>query len=289
MANTYVNKVQLADGTSLIDISDTTATAADVLNSKYFYTASGQKVQGTGTGGGSVTQDQDGYIVLPATGGGGGGGQYDWLGANTEYIGSVSKTFNLSSDTSYDSWTATTSQTTILAAPSVSDYEITIDCNNYDYTIMQIAKCVPAYSQGATMVNTPEAYVRVEYIGVGFFGDNYAEVSTGNFTSVTSNNYFQKICLFYYGSIRMSMGTTSYGPMYVSNPSISVAATNGVGSVNVKRSAIYARCSTTYFATDRASEIDSQNTNMTIEWRAYRTPKTFITTTREIVSSVFND
>lgn len=49
--NPYVNKVELADGTSIIDISDTTAVASDVLNSKYFYTASGQKVQGTATGG----------------------------------------------------------------------------------------------------------------------------------------------------------------------------------------------------------------------------------------------
>lgn len=49
--NPYVNKVQLADGTSLIDISDTTATASDVLTGRYFYTAAGQKVQGTGTGG----------------------------------------------------------------------------------------------------------------------------------------------------------------------------------------------------------------------------------------------
>lgn len=72
--NPYVNKVQKADGTTIIDISDTTATAADVLNSKYFYTAAGQKVQGTATGsGGSVTQDQYGFIVLPPTGGGGGG------------------------------------------------------------------------------------------------------------------------------------------------------------------------------------------------------------------------
>ena len=54
MPNTYVNKVQLADGTSLIDISDTTATVSDVLNSKYFYNASGQKVQGTATGGGTA-------------------------------------------------------------------------------------------------------------------------------------------------------------------------------------------------------------------------------------------
>ena len=48
-SNPYVNKVQLADGTSIMDISDTTAIASDVLNSKYFYTASGQKVRGTAT------------------------------------------------------------------------------------------------------------------------------------------------------------------------------------------------------------------------------------------------
>ena len=47
--NPYVNKVQKADGTTIIDISDTTAIASDVLNSKYFYTASGQKIQGTAT------------------------------------------------------------------------------------------------------------------------------------------------------------------------------------------------------------------------------------------------
>lgn len=39
-----------------LDISDTTAVAADVLNSKWFYTAQGVKTQGTATGGGGATQ-----------------------------------------------------------------------------------------------------------------------------------------------------------------------------------------------------------------------------------------
>jgi len=46
--NPYVNKVVYGSDT-LIDISDTTATSEDVLNGKYFYTASGAKSQGSAT------------------------------------------------------------------------------------------------------------------------------------------------------------------------------------------------------------------------------------------------
>lgn len=50
-SNPYVNKVQLADGTTIMDLTPTTAVASDVASGKYFFTASGQLTLGSASGG----------------------------------------------------------------------------------------------------------------------------------------------------------------------------------------------------------------------------------------------
>lgn len=47
MANQYNNKVVTGDGTTLIDITDTTAEEADVVSGKTFYKKSGERSTGS--------------------------------------------------------------------------------------------------------------------------------------------------------------------------------------------------------------------------------------------------
>lgn len=75
IANTTYNSVPsinipLATGTgnaSFFDVSDTTATAADVSTGKYFYTSAGVRTQGTNSGGGSSKNAQSAQSTTRAT------------------------------------------------------------------------------------------------------------------------------------------------------------------------------------------------------------------------------
>lgn len=74
MPNQYVNKVTV-NGSTILDLTSDTVDAAHLLSGYTAHDASGAPITGIATsGGGAVTQDQDGYLVLDDEGGGGGGG-----------------------------------------------------------------------------------------------------------------------------------------------------------------------------------------------------------------------
>ena len=66
MPNQYVKKVKLSDGTTLIDITDSTATENDVASGRYFYLATGERVCGSAVEK-FIYQDSSGYICISDT------------------------------------------------------------------------------------------------------------------------------------------------------------------------------------------------------------------------------
>lgn len=66
--NPYNNIVKLSDGTTIMDITDTTATASDVTQGKYFYAATGEKTLGTASGGGGASNVVTGTFTGTTTG-----------------------------------------------------------------------------------------------------------------------------------------------------------------------------------------------------------------------------
>lgn len=90
-----VNKVKYGENV-VLDISSDTVTADKLLQGYTAHDNTGTLITGTATQGGSVTQDQDGFIVLPPDGGGGSGGSSWELLASQEFTVSTESTSNVS-------------------------------------------------------------------------------------------------------------------------------------------------------------------------------------------------
>ena len=105
-----VNLPQTGGGTArFTDTSPTTATDSDVASGKIYFKSDGSQSTGTSSGGGGgggieITQDAQGYIVLPEQGGGSGGSSWTLLNSaevTTSYSSTTAQlltTYYLSSD-----------------------------------------------------------------------------------------------------------------------------------------------------------------------------------------------
>lgn len=275
-----INKVQYGN-TTLIDLTSDTVTADKLLQGYTAHDRSGVQITGTATQGGSVTQDQDGFIVLPPDGSGGGGGQYAWLGEDAEKVGTVfSKTINLKDDTDYDSWTASTTEATILQASTDSDYTLTADLINYDYFFITKGYVEPVYLSGTPMTYTTKRVCQysVRYVYGYPNANNYSNVSTGIPNTQTSvSNATEAHTQLYYnnaGNIT-SRSASQCGPIYMkANPTVQMGSwSNNTVPITYKLPAFYAKCDTSRFTTERKTQVDSANTNYYVTLELYRVPR----------------
>ena len=218
---------------------------------------------------GSTSDDLPDLIAaIQQGGGGGGGGDYPWFGPNTVKDYTKTITINLKDDTSWDSWTASTTATSILAAPTTNDFSYTYDFTQYAIFVVSQAITSYVYNSGATKKAIPisfgQFYVQYYWGVPTLTGDTFGSVI------VTSASDYRLI--YYNTSGNKSMTQSSYGAYFSSMPTITTSKSGNNYILGVKRSSIIAKCSSSYFAVSRKADINSANTNVVITFDVYKTP-----------------
>lgn len=240
--------------------------------------ASGVSIFGvTGTHAGfSYTDELDshgGTIRHFVSNGGGGGSTYPWLGQGASFVKRNTWTVKLS-DTSYSSWTASTTGTSILAAPT--DYDCSCTFDRPSETLMVLVHSVVNYAfiSGATFKAIPYKYDKLELQAVFGAPNSYADYYSKIIRTTIGMQLASFTRGYYYSPSGVnSVLTSGYGIYLGSSTSFVYSMSGNTATVNLKRSPIYARCHTTFFDTSRKNDIDTTNTNIvfTVDW--YKIPR----------------
>lgn len=199
-----------------------------------------------------------------------------WLPPSAELVSTAEETLNVSADTDYNSWTPTTTNTSILAAGTARtacSYTLTGD-DITDSALLGVCcfNTAYAYPEGTTMAKGYPLY-KIIY-GISMYSAAQAvEYNNSDYAFCWSGAYGRQT---YYSnsSTKALYQSASYGlgctGVTWSTNSYTSLSTRVVGYT---RPAIYARCHSSYFSTAAAAALDSANTNITFKYRIYKIPK----------------
>lgn len=203
-------------------------------------------------GGGSVTQDQDGFIVLPPDGGGSGGGGSTMLKMgvirpDAELVQSWSEDELLSEDLGITIPSYTTSSTTLRSGGVAFDTTIQLDRNNYFYYCLLRSMLTPLYRPTPTSIREDYFFLagayELTYIDSikSLLGSDAYNQSGFGITSVGSFG----MLVFYNSSNKPCAYNGTYG--FYSQAFIPAIA-NEV--LTVKKPNLYARGSSSYMGSE---------------------------------------
>lgn len=253
------NKI-IYNGNTLIDLTGDTVTADKLMQGYTAHDRSGVQITGTATQGGSVTQDQDGFIVLPPDGGGGGGGDsWTWMGKNPSLYKTLLNQKIYLKDSPWASWTPSTTSAQLESSTALTSE--TLDLSNGSFVQINKMHAHFDYTSASTGTKLINDYYYISGYDHEAHYNNLTSLTTGvrnavQPTPINANYGF----LYINSSGGEGFSKNTYG-IYVSSWSnTNLSSTGAVSTFTPTTPDIYARCSTTYFTTENALAVN-QNTS----------------------------
>ena len=186
-------------------------------------------------GGGSVTQDQDGYIVLPSTGGGGGGGATQHT-IHLEFSDSTDTDINVYYDdsllgtmiTAYEpsTWTYSSKTVTLAQLDNVTWYDKT-------------ASWTTLYDDNVTINSGSPNYIYISPFNESIGADEMWRITFGGATLTTTTEYSNQLSAYIWGNGTYVDGSLNPSCPYVGhkpNATALVVSTpsTAVGTISLK-------------------------------------------------------
>lgn len=195
---------------------------------------------------------------------------YTFLGSNAELVKAYAKTTTKLSATNYNGWTPSTTAKTIVATSNLES--VSINTEDYEYAIVWRFFVEPVYGSSAT--NTARLVKNAQCIFTYVFrrGSNLTNIASGTNNGNAQLSPFSNAILDYYNASGTHTFTTSasYG-IYISATSPTFGSSTSTSTtMTIRKPAINARCSTTYFSTSNAAAVTQASTDLVLDCKLYR-------------------
>lgn len=194
------------------------------------------------------------------------------FGANLEYVGHLYHENITLNDTSFPTWTPTSTSTTIRASSAITTFAA--DMANYDYVILTKATIDPAYSSAATNVSrlVRTVFSMAQLITKRPSSPANTEAEKYN-TNVGLNTIYINSLLYYGSNGNYTVAYNTNNGIYFANSSPTFSSsTSNTPTVTVPSVPIKAGTSG-HLSADNANAIDEANSIIKISYDLYRTKK----------------
>lgn len=199
---------------------------------------------------------------------------YDFLGVAPDFLGSLYSEEYVLKNTAYNGWTPSTTAKTIVSAITLPA-TYAGNTEEYEYYLRWAFDADVKYKSGTTMKYVTVREFEELWQVIAKRPNSRANIAANNFNGNNCSTFYTTGFTDYYDKNGSQTYTwsASYGFYIGATAATFSNSTSDTPTITIKTPAINARCSTTYFSTARAADVDQDNTTMKLTGEMYRVKK----------------